>query len=236
MNSIRIFVLILATGTIAPLQGNAFYDFAHYEHKTRKFLEYYGHQTPGTVSIKPIEQYQNRPGWVIRAYRDQEGIHLNMDEFTAESHGINLFTCAHEAAHWVFHDISAKGYDIEQDADTKAAEMLCNNGYAWVVQEKITQLAAMIEEGHGDTSDANRPRPTVRTRHQYLSHILDSYLVSHPLQARFLKLHAGWDITLLIGSHIAAGLSGIALGAALTTSRLFNTLFYRDFTFFEKIS
>ena len=212
---------LIATLFSGAFTAHASYDFAYYAHKTRKFIEYFGHASADTVPIKPIEQYEKRAGWTINAYRTKEGIFLNTDVLLTEAHGINLFTCAHEAAHWVFHDIHAKGYDIEQDADTKAAEMLCNNGYAWVVQEKINDLATMIEDGHGQTIDPNKPRPTVQTRHQYLSHILDSYLTAHPLQAHLLTIRTSCDTCVLAGSHLLVGISGLILGTTLKTTSLF---------------
>lgn len=190
-------------------------DFAYYERKTRKFLEYYGHQEAKSVEIKEIENHLQMPGWTIKAYRLKNAIYINTAAFEQEAHGVNLFTCAHEAAHLVFHDTSAKGYDIEQEADTKAAQMLCNHGYAWAVQEKMNALQELIEHGVGEVSDEKHPRPTVVTQYEYLSQILDAYLAEHPFQARLLFMNSYLDAAILAGSHIMVGISGIIMGSQI---------------------
>jgi hypothetical protein len=207
---------LLAAGILfSCARSFAAYDFTYYEHKTRKFLEYYGYEAPQAIEIKEIEDHKKRPGWVIKAYRLKNTIYINSQAFETESHGVNLFTCAHESAHVVFHATTAKGYDIEQDADVKAAEMLCAHGYAWVVQEKIHNLALLIEQNVGDISDEKKPRPTVKTQHEYLTKILDAYLAQHPIQARLLKMNSYLDTALLAGSHLVVGISGIVMGAKI---------------------
>ncbi len=225
-----IFTIACIAGALALSNVNsmhAAYDFSYYEQKTRTFLNYYGCSTHATVSIQPIQQTEKRPGWIISAFTNSTGIYLNMEEFEHNHYGINLFTCAHEAAHWAFHSEHLKiTYDLEQDADIKAAEMLCTYGYAWVVQEKINELEAIIEEDQerADKFNEEKPRPTIRTRHHYLSHILETYLEKHPLQKRILTLHKGWDTVVLIGSNTIVGasclLAGIKLSALNTMKKV----------------
>jgi hypothetical protein len=205
----------------------AAHDFAYYEQKTRTFLNYYGCQTYETVTIQPIKQTEKRPGWIINAFTNSTGIYLNMEEFEQHRCGLNLFICAHEAAHWVFHGEHSKiTYELEQDADVKAAEMLCSHGYAWVVQEKIDDLREIIEDNAdlADRTNEEKPRPTIRTRHQYLTHILESYLEMHPMQKRILHLYKGWDTALLVGSHTLVGVSCLVAGIKLHTFGMFKKI------------
>ena len=222
------FLIAAVTATLGSLTAlHAAYDFAYYEHKTRAFLNYYDCATHESVTIQPIKQTEHRPGWVINAFTNSTGIYLNMEEFTQNSCGLNLFICAHEAAHWAFHgEFSKITYELEQDADMKAAEMLCCHGYAWVVQEKIDALQTIIEDNEefADRINEEKPRPTIRTRHQYLTHTLEAYLETHPMQKRILKLYKGWDAALLIGSHTVIGVSCFIAGIKLHTFDMFKNM------------
>jgi hypothetical protein len=220
-------IFIVASVITAMSPAHAAHDFTYYEHKTRTFLNYYGCTTHDTVTIQPIKQAEKRPGWIINAFTNSTGIYLNMEEFDQNNCGLNLFICAHEAAHWAFHaEFSKITYELEQDADVKAAEMLCSYGYAWVVQEKIEELQSIIDDNEqlADKINEEKPRPTIRTRHQYLTHILESYLATHPLQRRILNLYKGWDTALLIGSHTLLGVSCFLAGLKLRTLGMFKNL------------
>jgi|GEM_PF-3205373 len=219
-----IFVITSVITAVCP--AHAAHDFAYYEHKTRTFLNYYGCTTHDTVTIQPIKEAEKRKDWIINAFTNSTGIYFNMAAFDQKSCGLNLFICAHEAAHWAFHaEFSKITYELEQDADIKAAEMLCEHGYAWVVQEKIEELHNIIEDNEqlADKINEEKPRPTIRTRHHYLTHVLESYLEKHPMQRRILNLYKGWDTALLIGSHTVLGVSCFIAGVKLRTLGMFKS-------------
>lgn len=215
MKRIVFFLLATAISTI-PLSGKPSFDY--YAQKTRMFIKYFGYENPNLVGIHRIEQYEKRPGWVIRAYTDQHGIHLNEAEFEKESEGTNLFTCAHEAVHFVFHQDRSASYDIEMDADIKAAEMLCSKGYAWVVQESIAGYASLMDANKTACNlfDTKRPRPTVQARHDYLQHVLSCYLESRPFESKLLTIYKQdlFSLKSLI-SHVVVGAAGIFSGLYL---------------------
>lgn len=148
--------------------------FSYYVRMTREFLYNFGCSDCDTVPIKKMGRYKSKPGWVVRAYRDSSGIYLNEEVFAQESVGSNLFTCAHEAAHHRFHKPGYVSLQIEREADTKAAKMLCDFGYTWVLQDKIDDFQELIEDGSGNWCDGKHP--TVRERRAYLKKILERYL------------------------------------------------------------
>lgn len=154
----------------------------YYTDHTRKFLGFLGHKNPLSVPIRKIdkndEQHEttHNSGLSLAGYTDGKAIYLNED-FFAKNHteGINLFTCAHEAAHYVLKHPQQKKrscLEIEKEADIYAARMLCKNNYKWVVKDEVRHLKQLVNTGQGHLTDGKHP--TIHEQYIYLSKILEN--------------------------------------------------------------
>lgn len=152
---------VLGVGRRVMQQEQTPKSFAYYQERVREFLHYLGCQNPSAVSIvqmSPLyEGYKTAAG-----YCSGKTIALNMDAFDKQSEAYNLLTCAHECAHYV----SNHSYqpwrnelEIEEEADIKAARMLCTHGYEWALKECIKELKYAIKAGIG------RPRSDTHPTH-----------------------------------------------------------------------
>jgi len=137
----------------------------HYTYYTRQFLGNLGVRNPAAVPVRKINR--NDPLYGAAGYADGHAIHLNEDTFAGNSEAGNLFTCAHEAAHFALghpYQVYRDTLEIEQEADETAARMLCTHGYRWIVEEEV-------RSGRIEDND----HPTNRQRRQYLSVILAAH-------------------------------------------------------------
>jgi len=178
--SLRYKILFIMCGLITSAQTllgdiNA---SKYYTDHTREFLGYLGHANPSEVPVRKMDQNEttSKSGLCIAGYTDGRAIYLNEDFFARNhSEGINLFTCAHEAAHYVLRHSSQKGrinLEIEKEADVHAARMLCKHGYKWVVNQKVRHLKRLIDAGKGDLTDGKHP--TLQQEYVYLSKVLET--------------------------------------------------------------
>ena len=145
----------------------------YYADQTRKFLGYLGHRNPSAVPIRKISK--NDPSYKLLGYTNGIAIYLNEDIFARKPEGINLYVCAHEAAHYVLGHSNQAGsrnrLEIEQEADVTAAHMLCKYGYRWVVEQHVSMLRKLINAGRGDWSDGKHP--TNQQEYGYLNEVLE---------------------------------------------------------------
>lgn len=153
----------------------------YYADYTREFLGLLGHKNPSAVPIRKMNkndsQHKNAPksGLNIAAYTDRNAIYLNEDFFAKNySEGTNLFTCAHEAAHYVLEHSRQAGkrnrLEIEKEADIYAARMLCKHGYKWIVKDQVNDFKRFVDTGKGHLTDGKHP--TIQERYVYLNKIL----------------------------------------------------------------
>ena len=140
--------------------------FTYYEKKTREFLGYLNCPNAQTAPIsamqKDDERYQSCAG-----YAGVNGIVLNLDRAT-----FDLFTCAHEAAHYALkhHKSGRPSLEVEQEADCTAARLLCLYGHRPVVEFQISQLYmnnTLMGYEHHDGM-----HPSYEKQYAYLSAIL----------------------------------------------------------------
>jgi hypothetical protein len=158
--------------------------FAYYQQKTYEFLGNLNAQNRHavTVEIMPTTDPHYRD---CAGYANGSVIRLNMESFKRQSNAQNLFTCAHEAAHYAcghtyVHPYAAKrsSFVVEREADETAARMLCKHGYAWVVEECVSQLSLHMRYGDAHTSDGIHP--TYAQQHEYLKTIVAHNHSLHP--------------------------------------------------------
>jgi len=148
----------------------------YYTYYTREFLGNLGQRNPSAVPIRKMSRndqfYDTAAG-----YANGTAIYLNEDLFEGgrRSDGINLFTCAHEAAHHALrhpYQTRRNGLEIEQEADETAARMLCTYGYRWVVEEEVALLRQLVNAGQGHYTDG--AHPTTQQQYVYLRRVLDT--------------------------------------------------------------
>ncbi len=152
------------------------HSFAYYQQKTYEFLGHLNAHNRDRVSIEIMPRHDNHYHSSV-GYAAGDAIRLNMESFNRQTHAQNLFTCAHEAAHyacghtWIRPDQPQRSsLIVEQEADETAARMLCTHGYTWVVKDCVDQLYSHILYGNPHISDGIHP--TYAQRHQYLSTIV----------------------------------------------------------------
>lgn len=186
---ILFFMYLLVTGVHTILGDiNASKYYADY---TRKFLGFLGHKNPSAVPVRKIDKNDSQhktthnSGLCVAGYTDGKAIYLNEDFFAKNySEGINLFTCAHEAAHYVLKHPQQTGRSslvIEKEADMYAARMLCKNGYKWVVQDEVRHLGQLVDSGQGHLTDGKHP--TIHEQYVYLSKVLENNRETNPYKA-----------------------------------------------------
>lgn len=154
----------------------------YYTDHTREFLVFLGHKNPSTVPVRKIDKNDSqhktthKSGLCVAGYTDGRAIYLNEDFFAKNhSEGINLFTCAHEAAHYVLkhpQQIGRSSLEIEKEADIHAARMLCKNNYKWVVKDEVRHLEQLVNAGQGHLTDGKHP--TIHEQYIYLSKVLEN--------------------------------------------------------------
>ena len=163
----------------------------YYTDHTREFLSFLGHKNPSTVPVRKMDKNDSqhetthKSGLYVAGYTDGRTIYLNED-FFAKSHseGINLFTCAHEAAHYVLGHSRQAGrssLEIEKEADVHAARMLCKNGYKWVLRDEVRHLKQLVDSEQGHLTDGKHP--TMQEQYVYLSKILENNREDNPYKA-----------------------------------------------------
>ncbi len=163
----------------------------YYTDHTREFLSLLGHKNPSAVPVRKIDKNDpqhettHKSGLCVAGYTDGRAIYLNEDFFAKNySEGINLFTCAHEAAHYVLKHPQQRGrnsLEIEKEADVHAARMLCKNGYKWVVRDEVNHLRQLVNAGQGHLTDGKHP--TLQEQYDYLSKILENNHEDNPYNA-----------------------------------------------------
>ena len=178
-----LFFLILTTSTFfAATSDETSSYFNFYIKKTREFLYHLHCPTYKNVPIKKVSNNKKsiKEGWIRYGYTDGKAIYLNQEIFAQEVEGLNLFTCAHEAAHYALrHPFDSRSViEIEKEADIVAAQMLCSQGYSWVVNEQLNYLKAFIDAGQGNQHDGEHPSSV--ERYEYLAPILAEYTNSLP--------------------------------------------------------
>lgn len=153
----------------------------YYADHTREFLGYLGHKNPSAVPIRKISRDNAR--YKLSGYTNGIAIYLNEDIFARKAEGLNLYVCAHEAAHFVLRHSYQAGnrncLEIEEEADVTAARMLCRNGYRWVVEQQVSMLKKLINAGHGDWSD--NKHPTNQQEYVYLNKVLGTSYERNPV-------------------------------------------------------
>lgn len=155
--------------------------FAYYQQKTYEFLRHLNARNIDTVSVEIMPQHDPQHGSAA-GYANGSVIRLNMESFRLQSHAQNLFTCAHEAAHYACghtyihpHTPRRSSFVVEQEADEAAARMLCTHGYAWVVEECVKQLHLHIQYG-SDAHTSDGVHPTYAQQHTYLKIIVAKHV------------------------------------------------------------
>jgi hypothetical protein len=192
----------------------------YYTHHTHKFLGFLGHPNPSQVPIRkmdkndPQHKTTRKSGLSVAGYTDGSVIYLNEDFFAKNnSESINLFTCAHEAAHYMLghsHQTRKNNIKMEKEADVHAARMLCKNGYKWVVKGEVHHLARLVQTGQGDLSDGDHP--TIEEQHKYLSKVLKAYREDNALKEALEEIkdlfrqcnHLTYEQKIIIAGTLAA--------------------------------
>jgi hypothetical protein len=145
----------------------------YYADHTRTFLGYLGHENPSMVPIRKMSRNDPLYGRVS-GYANGIAIYLNEDVFARDPEGVNLYVCAHEAAHYTLghaYQAESRGnLEIEQEADVTAARMLCKHGYTWAVEQQVNMLKRLINAGRGEWSDGKHP--SNQQEYEYLSKVL----------------------------------------------------------------
>lgn len=179
-----LFIIFLAIVGVQTVSGdiNASKYYADY---AREFLGYFGHINPFAVPIRKMSKNDKRYA-TAAGYANGSSICLNED-FFAKRHrleGANLFTCAHEAAHYVFGHPYQENRSIlerEKEADICAADMLCKHGYKWILKQEILKLKQLIDAEKGSWTDGEHP--TLQQQYNYLSKILEVNREGSPYRA-----------------------------------------------------
>jgi hypothetical protein len=178
MKNLRSQILFIAGVLLTSTQGlfGAVNASDYYTRYTRQFLQYLGHRNPSGVPIKKMSSSDRYYG-TAAGYATGTEIYLNEDMFgQGRSKGVNLFTCAHEAAHHVLrhpYQVNRNGLEIEKEADVHAARMLCDNNHRWVVEEEVSLLGRLVRAGQGSWSDGKHP--TIKQQQTYLQFVLDTH-------------------------------------------------------------
>lgn len=161
----------------------------YYADHTREFLGYLGVENPLIVPIRKISRNDEFYS-AVSGYATGIAIYLNEDVFARNPEGVNLYVCAHEAAHYAlghaYQTVKRSRLETEQEADVTAARMLCNHGYEWAVKQQVRMLKRLINAGQGQWSDGKHP--TNQQEYVYLSKIVETHGECKPCKARIEEL------------------------------------------------
>ncbi len=136
----------------------------------RSFLKNSGVKKPDQVPVKQFCQKGLKRITPITLARTvpSGGIWLCEKRLEPFNRAVRIFTLAHEVAHYtetLWQVLTTSIKNREKNADLKAAQLLCEHDYAWVVSDFITYVENMINEGSNFIADTC---PTFQEQLTYL--------------------------------------------------------------------
>lgn len=176
------FLQSLSQTYYTKLYGNEDAD-QKYVKLARSFLKNLGVKNADQVPIKQFSQKglknENVSSITLARTIPPAGIWLCEQRLEQFPEAVAIFTLAHETAHYIetlWQELTLSQKIREKNADLKAAQLLCEHNYAWVVSKFIEYLKQKVAAG---ANFVDSTHPTHQEQLAYLQEFYTSWQKQH---------------------------------------------------------